>query len=774
MMYKEVKNGKEIKCNSGDSLCADSSGVPAARAGREAASTEATAPDGPQWSEVRSLQTVMSNGVLSRPLAVVLGTEPPTLDFSLARDTTSHVVLGQLMEGLYCYQPDGSLEPAGAVSYTVSSNSQVYTVTLRSDAHWSDGQPVTAQHYEDGVIRMLDPDLGSSNAFLIYLIEGAEDFNTGITTNPNTVGITAVDTHTLRFTLAYPAGHFPSLMAMPLFYPVRMDIINSDPDWTEGGHFVGNGPYVLTEWDHWNRLVLDKNSQYHSAAQVTIERVIFSIITDASDQLTAYENDQLDVSGYPESEYSRIMSDTVLSAEFHQLPRPGVYYLGMNTELTPTSVVTVRKALATAIDRQQLIYSWQEGATSVIPPGIQGYQNEEVGYPFNPTQAQAYLTQAGYPGGVGFPDIELWANYGNVGLINGVADHWRNNLGIGVTTVYTDWGTYLDLLDDCHDNPGACDYNAYRAGWTMDYGDAHNILNDVFHPDSSKQHTGWDNTRYRQLISLSLTETNQLSRTTYFQEADRILVENEAAVIPIFYYNRIALIKSDILFEYPPFGAPRYMNWRFTTMVTDTITDTGGTISSPDRDIDVEFPDGAVSDTIAVTYTSFYVPPHPPTATFAFAGNAFMLEVAEVSSGEPITIFAEPLTVTIKYTDGDLNGQDEETLEFLYWNGSAWVDDGITIVEWDTVSNSLVARIEHLTEFALFGQYRLSLPLILRSCPQWDNRRRVRPNRGRAPPLATKWSVKLTTLDLCTSPGSGVSRGAFCDVIGLSVVPLDT
>ncbi|RLC83201.1 MAG: hypothetical protein DRJ03_17890 [Chloroflexi bacterium] len=504
---------------------------------------------------------------------------------------------------------------------------------------------------------------------------------------------------------------------------MRLDLINGDPDyWTEAGHFVGNGPYALTEWVHDSYLTFSKTLTYHSDGQVTIEEVRFRILDD-EEQLAAYEDDQLDVSAVPSWELPRVLADPVLGGEFHRTPQPGVYYLGMNTQLTPTNNITVRMALASAIDRSDILTNalnmpWREEATSVIPPGVPGYQNGQVGYTFNPTQAQAYLGLAGYPGGVGFPEIELWANdffYWGA-AIDAVADSWRTYLNITVTTVYTEWNTYLDLLANCHDDPGACDYNAYRMGWVLDYGDAYGILNDSFHPDSESQYTGWDSVRYRDLISMTITETNQIARTAYFTEADQILVEDEVAVVPIFFYDNQKLIKQDIFYEYVPIGGgPYLMNWRFTTVQTETITDTGGTVTAPDGDISVEFPDGAVSDTVAVTYTAFYVPPHPPTSTFAFANIAFVLEVAEVSSGEQITTFAEPLTLTIDYTDGDLNGQDEDLLELRYWNGSAWVTDGITVVEHDKVNNRLVVTIDHLTEFALLSKYRLHLPLVLRN-----------------------------------------------------------
>jgi len=110
----------------------------------------------------------------SRPLRVRLAGEPVTLDINLATDSISFMVLNQLVEGLYRYKPDGSTEPAGATGYEISGDGKVYTITLRADALWSDGVPVIAQHYVDGIIRLLDPATGAAYAWLMYFIEGAD------------------------------------------------------------------------------------------------------------------------------------------------------------------------------------------------------------------------------------------------------------------------------------------------------------------------------------------------------------------------------------------------------------------------------------------------------------------------------------------------------------------------------------------------------------------------------------------------------------------------
>ncbi|MGD2146185.1 MAG: right-handed parallel beta-helix repeat-containing protein, partial [Anaerolineae bacterium] len=174
-------------------------------------------------------QTARASVVSPAGLVYPLGSEPETLDINRAGDG---IVVAQLMEGLYRYGSDGDVEPAGATGHTVSSDGLVYTLTLRSEAAWSDGQAVTAQHYADSVLRTLDPGTGADYpAWLLYPIAGAELFNSGVTTDPTTVGVTAVGSHTLRFALEEPTAHFPATLATFASYPVRLDLISSDPQW---------------------------------------------------------------------------------------------------------------------------------------------------------------------------------------------------------------------------------------------------------------------------------------------------------------------------------------------------------------------------------------------------------------------------------------------------------------------------------------------------------------------------------------------------------------
>jgi len=393
---------------------------------------------------------------------VRLATDPPTLDINLATDTTSHLIINQLIEGLYRYRGDGSIEPAGATSYEVSDDGLVYTIHLRDDGVWSDGEPVTAQHFADGITRLMDPETAAEYAWLMYPVAGAEDFNAGVTDDPSTLGVVAVDDLTLEITLHTAASYFDSILAFSTTYPVRLDLIEElGDDWFEAGNFVGNGPYVLTEWVHDDHVTVEKNPLYHDADKVTIERIEGVVIVEESTALAAYENDEVDVlTDYPEEELPRILEDPVLSEEFVRLPRPGAWYIGLSTRAEHTSNLNFRKALSTALDKRTIIdevlnMPWRIEACGVIPPEIPGYQGcGEVGYEFDVDAAQAYLQAYMDEAGIADPGeivIEQWFNRGNEDVLEAVAAMWEENLGIHVRLVIMEWGVYLDVLDQCED-----------------------------------------------------------------------------------------------------------------------------------------------------------------------------------------------------------------------------------------------------------------------------------------------------------------------------------
>ncbi len=392
-------------------------------------------------------------------LRVRIGTEPPTLDVNTSTDTTSHLIQHQIMDSLYEYKADGTIQPAGALSYEVSEDGTVYTIKLREDALWSDGEPVVAQHYVDGIIRLLEPETAAEYAWLMYVVKGAEAFNTGETDDPSTVGVRAVDDYTLEITLEKPASYFDSILAFSTTYPVRLDVIEQYGEaWAEPGNFVGNGAYLLTEWAHNDYVVVEKNPDYWDADNVQIERIEFPIIIEDATALAAYERGELDVGGFPSEELPRLLEE--MPDHVRVLTRPGPYYIGLNFLRPPTDNLNFRKALASAIDKRAIIDNvlempWRQEACGVIPPNIPGYQGcGEVGYQFDPEAAMGYLEAAIAEmedvEEAGDITINLWYNRGNEDILDAVAEQWETNLGINVNVGIMEWAAYLDTLDECN------------------------------------------------------------------------------------------------------------------------------------------------------------------------------------------------------------------------------------------------------------------------------------------------------------------------------------
>jgi oligopeptide transport system substrate-binding protein len=529
-----------------------------------------------------------ASGTLVYPIA----SEPASLDPQEADDEVGTLVAAQLYEGLFDLREDGSTEPAAAQSLLASSDSKTYTVTLRSGMTWSDGQPVTAQNYVDGVCRLLDPAVGNPYYYLltdIAAVTRAKEYANGDLADCTKVGVDAADALTLRIALERPAAFLPKLLAMSLFWPAAPApsavisgtgvISRTAPISTTlpAGPIV-NGPYLLAEQVANDHITLKKNPSYWNAAQVDVEQIEFKLLPDLAKQLARYEAGDVQVAEFPASETPRIEADPGFKQELQKLIRPGVSYLGLNTQSGPTADPAVRRAMAQAIDRQFLINEvlkqpWHVPAQTLIPPGVPGHQGDkpDVGLAYNPEAARAALAEAGYGPDKPVPPVELWYNReGNNEAIFKAVGEMLEAVGIPVRLVSSSWNVYRDALDACNQpnrasaskTPAQCPYNLYRMGWVMDYADASNLLDVVLSPKSAFQYTGWQSADYEKLMAEAAAEPDEARRTELYSQAERILLNDQVAVIPLQYYDRTVLVKNGVEFNYPPFGPPRFKDWK--------------------------------------------------------------------------------------------------------------------------------------------------------------------------------------------------------------------
>jgi oligopeptide transport system substrate-binding protein len=198
-----------------------------------------------------------------RPLELAWG-NPSSLDPALA----SNDYVEQLFLGLTDFDEEGNVTPELAASWDVSDDATVYTFTMRGDAVWTDGSPVTAQDVEYGVLRSLDPDTGSGAAYVLYVIENAQAYHLdGSVSDPDLVGVEALDDTHVRFTLKEPAAYFPAIASLPVARPQPQSAIETyGCGWTAPENIVTNGPYELVSWEGPPHLSINKSAAHRPLA----------------------------------------------------------------------------------------------------------------------------------------------------------------------------------------------------------------------------------------------------------------------------------------------------------------------------------------------------------------------------------------------------------------------------------------------------------------------------------------------------------------------------
>jgi oligopeptide transport system substrate-binding protein len=537
-------------------------------------------------------------------LHVNLGSEPPSLDPSLATDTTSVTVIRNIFVGLTQFDSEtGEVIPYLATDWEDgedANGNQTWTFNLRDDIAWvnynpltgetsqvmdDDGNPrfVNAHDVVYGLRRTLDPATGSDYAYVLYIIQNAQDANEGSEeVTLDDVGVTALDDWTVQFTLETPAGFFPAIAGMWVAHPLPEWAIEENPNkWTEAGLMVSNGPYVLETWIHGGELVLVKNPLWINADQVQIERVEAAMIVEESTAFALYENNELDTAAVPSPELDRVRADAQLSQQYVSQPDPCTYYYGFTNTKAPFDDARVRQAFSESIDRQSLIdnvlKAGQTPASSFAPPGIFGAPEPgTVGVNYDPDSAraalQSYLDEQNMTlAQFNAQGILLMYNTSeaHARIAAAIQQMWKDTLDVEVRVENQEWRVYLQTIRP--NTPIEQAPHIWRLGWCADYPDENNWVHEVFNATA-----GANNLRrncvdancgevtaseFDDLTAQAARSGDPDERAELYAEAEHILAAVEYAYAPIYHYTLSNVAKPWLSRNYPALGGDDYFNW---------------------------------------------------------------------------------------------------------------------------------------------------------------------------------------------------------------------
>ena len=428
-----------------------------------------------------------------------------------------------------------------------NADGSVWTFTIRQDARWSNGDAITARDFAWSWKRQLDPASKAPLAGLLYDIKNAEAFNKGAPgVTADAVGVVAVDDRTLVVTLEGSRAYFPVLTAFVATAPAhRASVEKHGMKWTEPAHGVWSGPMKLTEWEHHRHFVLERNERYWDAQNVKVRRVVRPIMP-FSTWLPAYENDEIDyVERGPIGEYKRVKADAKLAKELFTFSLIGTWYLVPHVKMAPFDDRRVRLAMAHAIDREAIVASVLQGvgqpAYTFNPPGFPGHNPDRhddlTGY--DPKRAMELLKGTPYEGGKSWPKITLThrdEGDGPKAVADAMIEMLKENLGMTIDHV-------VGEPKETYERMFKGEVQLMWVRWYADYPDPNDMQWLVFYGGhTSGRRQVWQNDAFDRLVNDAKGVTDRARRMQMYRDADRVMLEDGAAIFVYHPYN-YALLK---------------------------------------------------------------------------------------------------------------------------------------------------------------------------------------------------------------------------------------
>ena len=485
----------------------------------------------------------------SKSITLNLGDTIRDLNSVTTTDSVSGAdILLNVMEGLYRLDANLKPEPAQAESVEISGDKLTHTFTLRDGIKWSDGSPVTSQDFKYAWLRAMHPDTAGQYSYILTtFIKGGAEFNAG-DGSAGDVAIETPDDKTLEVTLVSPSPFWLGLTAFQTYSPQKQSFVEEQGDKyaQSADALLYNGPYTLTDFRPTQGVSFVKNDQYWDKGNVAIEQIDAKIVKERDTAVNLHESGQLDITEIS-GEYVDEFRD---SPDFQAQTNFAVFYLVGNYELPFFQNENIRRAFQLGFDRKsmtrEILNDGSEPALGYVPSGIAGPGDQTFREAVGPTmpdfdaQEARRLFEKGTQELGENPTIELLAYDTESGrdIATFLQSQFEENLGAKIDVKVQPFDRKLELESNG-------EFQLSWQGWIADYNDPMTFM-DLWLSDSPFNTQKYSSERYDELVGGAQTETDFGKRMDLLLEAEKVLVDEDAACAPMFYEGQVRLVDPSI------------------------------------------------------------------------------------------------------------------------------------------------------------------------------------------------------------------------------------
>ncbi len=502
-----------------------------------------------------------SGSAASSDMNIMLETPVESLDPQQATDGTSFEVIADYTDGLMQMDADGAPVEALAESYELSDDGLTWTFTIRDDANWSNGEPVTANDFVFAWQRAVDPNVASEYSYMmsdIGQIVNAADIIAG-DKDKSELGVTAVDDKTLEVQLNAPVSYFLSLMYFPTFYPINQAFFEScdggDTFATSPETVLSNGAFVMDAYEPAaTAFHLTKNDDYYDADRVSLTGLNYQVIQDSQQALQSYQAGDLDMTLVNGEQVDQVKDDP----EFLAVGAGYLWYVSPNmTKVPELANENIRSAMTFALDRvaitEDVLKDGSAPTYTAVPPqfatGPDGtdFSEDQDRYKdvcdYDADKA-AELWQTGLDE-LGITSLELDmvvdADDAPQKVAQVLKEQWETTLS-GLTVNLT-VEPKKQRVEDMQNG----DFELGLTRWGPDYADPMTYLG-MWITGNSNNYGEWSNADYDAIIEECTTgdlATDEQARWDKLFEAEDIVM-NESVIFPLYTQCNAEMISSNV------------------------------------------------------------------------------------------------------------------------------------------------------------------------------------------------------------------------------------